>query len=178
MIDLNEARERLLEQHRERKTPARPKGTKVQSGRGGVTVIEALKEVLWELPQEFDSLAARDAVVRRHPQLKQKAKNGMHVTLARAQELGWIKATGRHQRRCVVWRRDAAPKAQEPAKASKVFVPGLDEPELSLEERLEQALKERDKAIAAGQDTLARILQAKVQKLDAAIAERDGARRP
>jgi hypothetical protein len=51
------------------------------------------------------------------------------------------------------------------AAAPVVVVPGLDELKLSVEQRLEKALKDRDQALAQGQERLAKILQDKVDKL-------------
>lgn len=58
-----------------------------------------------------------------------------------------------------------------PAK-ERVSIPGLDEPELTLEQKLEKALKARDKAVAEGNETMARIQQDKIDKFEAELEAR------
>lgn len=56
----------------------------------------------------------------------------------------------------------------------KVRLPGLDKEELTLDEQLEQAERERDRALGEGQTTLERIMRDKVVTLKRRIAERNG----
>lgn len=61
--------------------------------------------------------------------------------------------------------RPPTPKTENGSAPKRVTVPGLDADEASLESKLETALKERDQAVSAGQETLGRILQDKVNDL-------------
>lgn len=67
-------------------------------------------------------------------------------------------------------RSSSFPGAKAPASSNgRLTIPGLDKESLSLEQQLEKALKDRDEALARGNDKLAAILQDKVDQLQAKI---------
>ncbi len=53
--------------------------------------------------------------------------------------------------------------------SGRIKIPGLDKEQLTVEQQLEKALKDRDEAVGRGQEKLARIFQDKIDRLQAQL---------
>ena len=94
-------------------------------------------------------------------------KNGGASQINRWLVAGLVKRVGFGQYERTAKFPNSQPSTPQP---STVHVPGLDpEPKGTIQEQLEKALKDRDAAVSAGQDRLAKILQDKVDHLTAQL---------
>ncbi len=95
---------------------------------------------------------------------------GAGSQIVRWTRLGYLKRLGygKYERTAKFPKGEAAAAAAE---VKTLHAPGLDGDGLSLEQRLENALRERDAAVAAGRENLAKILQDKVNKLQGLLEQ-------
>lgn len=91
-------------------------------------------------------------------------KNGAGSQITRWERAGFVKRVG-----FGLYERTAKFPATQAAE-TRVAVPGLDQPVSTVAQQLEKALKDRDDARAKGLDKLAKILQDKVDKLQAQLS--------